>query len=336
MILRDTALCVLDNQALTSLSAKASRRLSMAFRPKTYRAYEAMFKTFVAFCIVTKCIIANVNVQVVLSFLECLVRSSCSMTMVANYVSAIRASFVLYDLPFYVLDHPKIKYFLKSLRINRPVVVTPHNIITISRLLDISLACDLLTFPHVYRASFLLGFFAFLRLSNLVSHAVRDFDFTRHLTGHDIFFTKKYVKVMIKWSKTLQTRDRVQCLSLPKLQNKPICPYTALKKLFTLYSMSGNTPLFQIQTLQGWQPLTDARVRKSLKQINIHLGLRPNFHTFHDFRRSGATFAYQSHIPIQEIKRHGTWTSDCVWGYIQSNHSSGETLADALAKSIDK
>ena len=52
MILRDATLCVLDNQALTSLSAKASDRLHLAFRPKTYRAYDAMFRTFVAFCIV--------------------------------------------------------------------------------------------------------------------------------------------------------------------------------------------------------------------------------------------------------------------------------------------
>ena len=336
MILRDATLCVLDNQALTSLSAKASDRLHLAFRPKTYRAYDAMFRTFVAFCIVTKCVLVNINTKVILSFLECLVRSSCSAGMVTNYVPAIRASFVMYDLPYHVVDHPKVKYFLKSLRINRLVVVTPHNIITISRLIDISLACDLVTFPQVFRAAFLLGFFAFLRLSNLVPHAVGEFDFTRHLTGDDIFFTSKYVKVMIKWSKTIQTRDRVQCLTLPRLTISNICPYTALKKLFRLYPMSGTSSLLQIQNSLGSQPLTDSRVRKSLKQINIHLGLRPNFFTFHDFRRSGDTFAYHSHIPIQEIKRHGTWSSDCVWGYIQSDLSSGESLADALTQSINK
>ena len=320
MILRDATLCVLDKQALTSLSAKASDRLHLAFCPKTYKAYDVMFRTFVAFCIVTKCAFVNINIKLILSFLECLVRSSCSVGMVANYVSAIRASFVMYDLPYHALDHPKVTYFLKSLRINRPVVVTPHNIITISRLIDISLACDLVTFPQVFRAAFLLGFFAFLRLSNLAPHAVGEFDFTRHLTGDDIFFTSKYSKV----------------ITLPELTNRSICPYTVLKQLFRLYPMSGLSPLFQIQNSQGLHPLTDLRVRKTLKHVNIHLGLRPNFFTFYDFRRSGAIFAYHSHIPIQEIKRHGTWSSDCVWGYIQSDHSSGETLADALAKSIKK
>ena len=130
----------------------------------------------------------------------------------------------MYDLPYHVLDHPKIKYFPKSLRINRPVNVAPHNIITISRLVDISLACDLLTFPHVFPAAFLLGFFAFLRLSNLVPHAVGDFEFTRHLTGHDIFFTKKYVKVMIKLLKQYKPETECNACSFPSYIIKQFVP----------------------------------------------------------------------------------------------------------------
>ena len=173
----------------------------------------------------------------------------------------------------------------------------------------------------------------FFRLSNLAPHARGDFDLTRHLTG-DVFFTTKYLKVLIKWSKTMQTRDKVQCVTLPKLKLKTICPFRAVKALFKLYPMSASTSLLQIHTPLGSNPLIDSRVRKALKTINAHLGLSPSFFTFHDFRRSGATFAYNCHVPIQQIKRHGTWSSDCVWGYIQSNHTSGEYLADALASSI--
>ena len=307
----------------------------MAFRPKTHRAYESMFRTFVAFCLFTKSSLIHINVKVVLSFLECLVANECSASMIANYVSAIKASFIMYDLPFETLDHPKVKYFLKALRINRPITTTSHNVITISHLLEISKPCDFLTSPQVYRATFLLGFFAFLRLSNLAPHARADFDHTRHLTGNDVFFTEKYLKVLLKWSKTMQTRDKVQCITLPKLKIKPLCPFRAVKALFKLYPMSGLSPLPQIQSDLGSNPLTDSQVRKSLKTINVHLGLSPAFFTFHDFRQSGATYAFNSHIPIQQIKRHGTWSSDCVWGYIQSDHTSGESLADALAGCIN-
>ena len=320
---------------LDSLSSKATDRLNLAFRPKTRAAYASMFKTFVAFCIYTKVSIVNVNVKVVLSFLECLVVNSCSYCMVANYVSAIKANFVLFDLPFTVFSHPQIRYFLKALKINRPLRVKSHNIITISWLIEISKACEGFTSGSVYKTAILLGFFAFLRLSNLAPHALAGFDSTRHLTGHDVFFTKHYAKVLIKWSKTIQTRDKVQCLTLPKLKNISICPYRALKHIFKLYPMSSDSSLLQLPSEHGLQPLTDSRVRKFLKRINIALNLPANYFTFHDLRRSGATLAYNAHVPIQDIKRHGTWSSDCVWTYIQSDHASGETLANALALSIN-
>ena len=92
---------------------------------------------------------------------------------------------------------------------------------------------------------------------------------------------------------------------------------------------------FQVKTTSGWQPLTNSKVRKALKSINMTLGLDPHFFTYHSFRRSGATFAYNVHVPIQQIKCHGTWSSEYVWGYIQSDHMSGEALAFSLAAVID-
>ena len=94
--------------------------------------------------------------------------------------------------------------------------------------------------------------------------------------------------------------------------------------------MSDSTSLFQYHTCNGWVPVTDTRVRKILQKLNASLGLRSHYFTFHALRRSGATFAYRAHVPIQEIQCHGTWTSNCVCRYIQSNHESGESLADAL------
>ena len=158
-----SALCVLGNEALNSLSSKAAERLQLAFRPKTRSAY-AMFRTFVAFCIYTKGCIVNTNVKMVLSFLECLVGNSCSYCMVANHVSAIKANFVLYDLPLHVFDHPKVKYFLKALKINRPLNVKPHNVITIPWLIEISKACGAFTSGVVYRAVFLPGFFRIFKI----------------------------------------------------------------------------------------------------------------------------------------------------------------------------
>ena len=85
-------------------------------------------------------------------------------------------------------------------------------------------------------------------------------------------------------------RDAVQVVSLPKLKNKFICPYQALRALVSLYPMSPDESVIQVKVLSGWQPLTDSKVRKCLKSINMTLGLNPHFYIFHSFRRSGATF----------------------------------------------
>ena len=177
----------------------------------------------------------------------------------------------------------------------------------------------------------LVGFFGFLRLSNISPHSVASFDSSRHLTISDVFFTSKFLKIIIKWSKTLQTRDKVQVISLPRLKGSPICPHRALKEAVKLYHPSPAAPLFQFKTSRGWLPLTDSKIRKNLTRINTLLGLSPHFFTFHSFRRSGATLAYNANIPLQQIKHHGSWASDCVWTYIQKDQSLGEQIATSFA-----
>ena len=88
--------------------------------------------------------------------------------MISNYVSAIKACFVLYDLPFHILDHPKIKYFQKSVKIN----LISHNIIDLDSLEKISAACHDFTCGQVLRAVFLTVFGGFFRLSNLAPHSL--------------------------------------------------------------------------------------------------------------------------------------------------------------------
>ena len=97
-----------------------------------------MFRVFVAFCVYSGVILADVNVKFILSFLECLAQNQCSCAMIENYVSAIKASFILYELPFAVLCHPQIKYFVKSLKINRPLTLKLHNLIDLQTLRNLS------------------------------------------------------------------------------------------------------------------------------------------------------------------------------------------------------
>ena len=92
-----------------------------------------------------------------------------------------------------------------------------------------------------------------------------------------------------------------------------------------------NSPLFQYRVAGAWFPLTDNRVRKNLKNILKFLNLDENAITFHSFRRSGATFAFNHNVSLQEIQRHGIWTSDCVWRYITECTDAGSEVARNFA-----
>ena len=235
---------VLGHSKLEALTAQAMSRLSSAFRPSTQAAYTSMFRVFIAFCIYMRVSMCDVHVGVLLAFLECLNVNNVSVSMVCNYLAAIRAKFIMYGLPNVSLDDRKLHYFVKSLKINRPLSITKCNIISIEDLYIMVACCDSLYMGQVCKALFLLAFFGFFRLSNLCPQSCNTYDCTRHLAGGDVFWDENHLKILVKWSKTLQTRDKVKMITLPSLGRAVICPLRAVKKLLKLHNPTKNNPCF--------------------------------------------------------------------------------------------
>ena len=138
----------------------------------------------------------------------------------------------------------------------------------------------------------------------------------------------------MKWSKTMQSRDKIHTIILPRLALSPLCPVSALKTAISMYSPALQALLFQIKTGKSFMIVTESRLRKELSKLIVRLGFPPSYFTFHSFRRSGATFAYNAHVPIQAIKSHGSWVSDCVWGYIQQDEQHSVQIASSFAGMI--
>ena len=57
--------------------------------------------------------------------------------------------------------------------------------------------------------------------------------------------------------------------------------------------------------------------------------------TFHSFR-SGATFAFNANVPMQNIKSHGTWTSNAVWRYMTQDHNTSEQVARVFQTALSR
>ena len=130
-----------------------------------------------------------------------------------------------------------------------------------------------------------------------------------------------YLVVLIKWSKTIQKSTQGTYIIIPRLANSLLCPYQAFLSMCKSQPASKNSPLFQIKN----SPLTQSQVRRHLTKVLRYIGIDTNIHSFHAFRRSGATLAYNLDVNMQNIKRHGTWQSDSVYDYIVTDptHAAG-------------
>ena len=300
--------------AIHNLAEKAVARTQKAFQPSTQAAYNRHFRSFLAYTIVMNfnIICAPVSAMLLLSFLEFLVQNNTSHSGVANCLSAVKAKLSLHGKSAQAFTDPRITYFQKALIMDKPFKVKINAIIDIPLLSKITTLCDTLYMGQVYKAAYLIAFFSFLRISNLVPHKASPHSPLRQLAREDVIFGPPELHIILKWSKTMQAKTVVRIIKLPQLPLSPLCPVNATRKLLKLAPGTANSPLFQIKSKAQWHPLTDSQLRKHLKWIMQKLNMSQAGITFHSFRRSGATFVFNANVPMQNIKSHGTWTSNVV------------------------
>ena len=259
-----------------SLANAACARLSDAWADSTLKSYTPMFRLYIAFMIHTATVLHQVKSENILAFLEFLKFNGVKAPQMQNYLSAIRSFSIKVALPTAHLLDQRIPMYIKAVQKTAPFVVKLNNVIDIPLLTDLVAACQKTHLGSIFKAAYLLGFFGFLRLSNLVPHSMSTYSYLKHIAKGDVFFTPSEAIVLIKWSKTMRNNDQAKLLKLPVLNNH-LCPAQALKACLKLVPGASNFPLFQFKMFKNWVPLTDSRVRAHLREILILCGKQPNF-----------------------------------------------------------
>ena len=285
-----------------------------------------MFALFLAFLVALDLSLPQISTLDVLAFMEYLLESGMSAENITNHLTAIRSMLIIYNCDASSFRDNRIPLFIKSVKINRPLNPVYKTVIDENILLSMVLACDHFPNPTIFKALYLFTYFSFLRLSNILPHTVATFDGSRHLCVGDLIFSDQAIVVVLKWSKTMQGRARIATISISALGHSRLCPWTALKDMLDHTSLDQDLPLFQVPSLNGTIPLTDSVARKHLKDVSRCLGFSKPF-TFHDFRPGGATWAFRHGVPLQDIQAQGTWSSSCVWRYIQLPSSDTSPVA---------
>ena len=113
-------------------------------------------------------------------------------------MAAIRASFITYGLDTFPFKDERIPLFIKALLINAPLTLKPTKNISIEMLYNILQICDTLQAPVAFKGLYLFTYFSFLSLSNILPHAVRQFDPTRRLTRGGLIFSSSFCTIIVK------------------------------------------------------------------------------------------------------------------------------------------
>ena len=227
--------------------------------------------------------VTQVNVFHLLCFLECLYYNGVKHSQMANYL-AIKSKFIIFGQDVACFSDHRLKYYQRAVQLHAPLHVKLNKIIDVNLLKKIVLQCDLTYMGQIFKGLYLLSFFSFLRLSNLVPHSCTGFSPLRYLSRGDIIFKPGKNIVLVKLSKTMQNSNQVKLISVPKFTGSPLCPVRAISNLLTLTPKGSNLPLFQYKQNSTWTPLTGG-VRKCFSLILSRLCLQGTGYTLHTFRR---------------------------------------------------
>ena len=149
--------------------------------------------------------------------------------------------FQFWDWDCKPLSHRNIQLFVKAVSHNAAYFPKVKATLTINDLRNLSNACKKIKHGTVYKAAFLLVFYTFLRISNVVPTSAKTFDPTCHILRSDLIFAYPGVHLILKGGKAMQSAASHHVVQIPSLPSSAICPVAVLK-LFLSYT-SPNSPL---------------------------------------------------------------------------------------------
>ena len=159
----------------------------------------------------------------------------------------------------------------------------------------------------VVKAALCIGYFAFLRSSNLLAPSVLLWRGPHTLSRMDITSGEDGLLLVLKSSKTIKKGSLPTVLALPRIQGCIACPASAWDTYVDKVPGSPGDPAFM--TPMG-TPLTPAQMavvlQAALHATGCPYALQVTMHSLH---RGGAQAAQLANSPREDIARHGTWKS---------------------------
>ena len=294
----------------------------------TQKSYATHRKRYLEFCLQFGYQPVPVS-QVVLQRYVAHLARNLKYSSIRQYLNIIRLLHVEQGLPNPLQENQPLTLVLRGVRRTlgdttaRKLPITPQILLKIRSFLDWSNA------SHVtFWGAALAAFFGMLRRSNLIPSP--PFNRNKHLRRCDVIAFPWGLGLSIRWSKTIQFRERELLVPLPRLPGHPLDPVAAVLAVFRLHPKAPpEAPAFL--DVQGLGQYTPATFTKVLKRCLGQLGIDSQAFSGHSFRRGGATWALHNKLPAEAIKILGDWRSDAYLAYVEIPLLSRVNLVSRLA-----
>jgi hypothetical protein len=180
----------------------------------------------------------------------------------------------------------------------------------------------------------LFAFFLMSRKSNLVPDSVHSFDDKKQLTRGKVFINKGVAIVAFEWTKTIQSGERRLKIPLVNIPGSVLCPVNEYTRMCRVIPAPDDSPAFVLRKHYRLVHVTYPQCLSKLRYIINKTGRVSELYSSHSFRRSGATFAFRSHIPSKLIQSHGDWASDAYKVYLEFSFADNISVARDMANYI--
>ena len=320
---------------MTALDQEVATLRVLTFAESTRRTYQSQQSLYLQFCAglnIAPVPISSCNLGRYIAYLG----SKLSYSSVRQYLNVVRIMHLDEGHSNPLANNWYLSSILKGLRRHKGDGVSQKLPITDVILHGILAVLNFNTpFDVCFWAACLVAFFSFFRKSNLLVPSAPQFDPPKHLCVSDVQFNQLGAVLAVRWSKTIQYRQRTLHIPLPHIRNSPFCPSSALLlSTSVLPKHASPLPLFSYPSQQGVQPITYSMFVTHLRLCLRKIGLNPSLFSGHSFRRGGASFALQCGIPADWIKLQGDWSSDAYQRYLDPSFNLRLRLASVMGQSF--
>ena len=257
-----------------------------------------------------------VSEDVLVVYIQFLSRNFKSVASIKNYVFGIQTISNFNNFPFPDLTIPLFQYQFKGLArslchtTHRASPINPAILLKILQFLDLS---D--PFQASFWAVVLCGFLLFARIGNLLPKS-KKYDHAKQLSRSDVFVAQDAVIFSLKWTKTIQTAERVLQIPLYSNSQSDLCPKFALFNMISVSPGHSQDHLFSYSTSKGLQVITQSVFISFLRKVLSQAGFDASKFSGHSLRRGGASHAFSKGVPSELIKSHGDWKSESYLIYL--------------------